>query len=195
MPYRIIGQAAPFDVMNSYREILLPGSLDHFLTTPDAKKLPMNFRHDRKPNVGEWHNLHIAGGWLHCYGILDDTETEYKVRNGLANELSIGYSNLDVTDAFDAAKTDDERWMAAADSRLGRGIDYIADRISRMPRYEAVLRMAELDQMTDEERRYAAIEACKEHSAIEHVKRARLNEISIVQQGSFSGTRLHWEKI
>ena len=192
MPYRIIGQAAPFNVENSYHEILLPGSLDEFLALPEARDLPMRVGHDRQ--VGVWNHLHVAGGWLHCMGTLDDRNTEQEVRNGMS-ELSIGYHNADVIAAFDAAKDMDEKHAAMAESRIGRGIDYIAKMMCEMPTEAVMRKLAELDGMSFEERKDIAIEACIKSASVERVARAKLHEISIVSRGSFRNTRLHWEKI
>lgn len=192
MPYRIIGKAAPFDVMNSFREILLPGSLDEFLATPKAKELPMRHGHERQ--VGIWHQLHIAGGWLHCQGTLDDRDAERDVRNGM-NDLSIGYCNTDVSAALKTAKSDNERYEAMGTSRIGRGIDYIAKMMHDLPPDVVMCKLQELDEMSWEDRKIIAMEACMRHSAVEKVARAELHEISIVDSGSFKGTSLHWEKI
>lgn len=194
MPYRIIGKAAPFNVENSYRELFLPGAFDEFLATPKAKKLPMNLGHDEKTDIGVWHHLHVAGGWLHCQGVLDDRETEYNVRHGL-DQLSIGYANTDRLEAANAATNFEEHIEALSGGRAGRGIDYIARRLSELPAEQCIRKLMELEAGPEDWRERMLLQAAAANETIERITRATLQEISIVDHGAFKGTQLHWEKI
>lgn len=196
MTLKLIGQAAPFGVPNSYSETLAPDAFARFMREEGTKPLPMKFMHQRQ--IGEWRNLHFAPGWLHCLGILDDRDAEYAVRHRQMEELSIQYATRRAHEKYLAMKASgDKSKKALTDAmlgtRCGRGIEALANRLSHLPATEAIERLFKISELPTDE--YEQLISMAARDIPETVKDAVLTEISVVDHGSFGGTCFHWEPV
>jgi hypothetical protein len=196
MALLLVGKACPINVANSYQETFLPGAFDKFLASEKSKNVPMNLGHN--DTVGKWSDLHFADDWLHCFGILDDADTEYKVRHRELTELSIAYHDTDNLAAMNAVKGDPDKEFAVSNSRLKRQIEAAQKVLKELSETDPLETLSILDDMQNLPREAALCllaTVAKAHIAPSFIRNVAIGEISLVKRGSFRNTEFHFTKI
>lgn len=86
---RVHGLACPWNIYNSYNELMRPGAFKRFIAARNRKPLPMRLLHEDV--VGEWKELVEGSDGLYASGVIRDPAAAYGYELGEFPELSIAW--------------------------------------------------------------------------------------------------------
>lgn len=101
---RIVGLAVPYNIPNSYNEVLRPGSMSEWLAWAKEKGIetrdliPMLWRHGEEggspihETIGIWTSLWDGSDGLYVDGLVGHSWVEKKIRAGKADAMSVSYN-------------------------------------------------------------------------------------------------------
>lgn len=90
---QVHGLACPWNVYNSYRELMKPGAFKRFIASLHGEPLKMKMKHRR--SAGYWTNLMEGSDGLFCSGVITDPAVAEIFERGDLPELSIAWRFAD----------------------------------------------------------------------------------------------------